>query len=266
VSGVVLAVFMKVPLFDPNTYPTGGALRAPSGGLFGDILPTDQGGGFGMQGRSSSQGGGAMQGMSRGSQGGGASHAGGGSPPLLMRRYSFATGYIALGLLALTLLIGPANLLLGRRTPVSSYLRRDVGICSAIASVVHVVFGFLVKHGGGAVLDYFFASDGGLLDNTFGLANYTGLAALMIVAALAVISSNAALRKLKPRNWKRIQRLNYALFALATAHGVGYGALWRTTSPYTRLLFLLTAVVVVAQLAGTWLYRQRSGRAAGLRA
>jgi methionine sulfoxide reductase heme-binding subunit len=249
----VLAAFMTASRFDPNSYPTGGALRAPSGGLFGDILPDDKAGGFGMQS------------MSRGGQGGGASHAGG-RPPLLMRRYSIATGYVALGLLALTLLIGPANLLLGRRIPVSSYLRRDVGISGAIASVVHVVFSLLVKHGGGAVLDYFFASGGGLLNNTFGLANYTGLVALLVVAALAVISSNAALRRLKPSNWKRIQRLNYALFALAIAHGVAYGALWRTTSPYTRLLFLLTAIVVVAQVAGVWLYRQRSGRAAALRA
>ena len=44
---------------------------------------------------------------------------------LLIGRFTTATGYVALGLLALTLLIGPANLLLRRRNPVSSYLRRD---------------------------------------------------------------------------------------------------------------------------------------------
>jgi sulfoxide reductase heme-binding subunit YedZ len=45
-----------------------------------------------------------------------------------VQRFTVATGYLATGLLALTLLIGPANLLLRRRNPVSSYLRRDVGM------------------------------------------------------------------------------------------------------------------------------------------
>lgn len=45
-----------------------------------------------------------------------------------------ATGYVALGLLAFTLLIGPANLLLRRRNPVSNYLRRDAGAWTAISS------------------------------------------------------------------------------------------------------------------------------------
>src|SRR5918994_1633869 len=47
------------------------------------------------------------------------------------RRMTTASGYVALALLALTLLLGPANLLLRRRNPVSSYLRRDVGAWTA---------------------------------------------------------------------------------------------------------------------------------------
>ena len=43
-----------------------------------------------------------------------------------------ATGYVATGLLALTLLVGPANLLLRRRNPISSYLRRDAGILHGV--------------------------------------------------------------------------------------------------------------------------------------
>jgi hypothetical protein len=39
---------------------------------------------------------------------------------------SVASGYLALGLLGMTLLIGPVNLLLRRRNPVSNSLRRDV--------------------------------------------------------------------------------------------------------------------------------------------
>src|SRR6266545_3576113 len=83
---------------------------------------------------------------------------------LLTARFTTATGYIALGLLGLTLLIGPANLLLRRRTPISSYLARDVGMWAAIVSVIHVIAGFFV-HGPPAalvkrMLFYFFAPDG----------------------------------------------------------------------------------------------------------
>src|SRR5262245_4126289 len=77
------------------------------------------------------------------------------------------TGDVALVLLALTLLIGPANLIFRRRNPVNNYLRRDVGAWTAIWSVVHVivafqghsrrVFGFV---------DYFVA-DGRPLTNRF---------------------------------------------------------------------------------------------------
>lgn len=96
---------------------------------------------------------------------------------LRMRRYSTATGYIALVLLGLTLLVGPANLLLRKRTPLSSYLARDIGICAAIASVAHVVFGFLVKHVDGKILSYFFETGdrSRILTNSFGLAIGQGL-------------------------------------------------------------------------------------------
>ncbi|MBI2404008.1 MAG: hypothetical protein HYV20_14975 [Gemmatimonadetes bacterium] len=126
------------------------------------------------------------------------------------QQFTVATGYVVLGLLALTLLIGPANLLLRRRNPVSNYLSRDVGTWAAIGSVVHVIFGLQV-HGGGQIrdfLNYFVAPDGSPWPNSFGLGNWTGPAALVIVVGLLALSSDFALRKLKARPWKR-QRLNY---------------------------------------------------------
>lgn len=175
------------------------------------------------------------------------------------RQFSFATGYVALGLLTFTLLIGPANLLLRKRNPVSSDLRRDVGIWAAIGSVVHVIFGLQV-HGSGRVsdfLDYFVASDGSPRLNSFGLANWTGLVALVIVVGLLALSSDFALRKLKARPWKRLQRLNYALFALVILHAFFYGALLRMTSPFTLLLSVSVIAVFVGQAVGVWLWRRR---------
>jgi sulfoxide reductase heme-binding subunit YedZ len=182
----------------------------------------------------------------------------------LMRRLSTVTGYLALGLIGVTLLIGPANLVLRRRTPVSSYLRRDIGILAAVASAVHVVFGLLVKHGDGTILSYFLhpTDRTRILTTSFGLANWTGLAALLIAIGLAAISSDAALRKLKAKRWKRIQRLNYLLFTLVVAHALLYGALWRETSPYTVTLGLIVLAVVMGQAIGVRLTRQRHAASA----
>jgi sulfoxide reductase heme-binding subunit YedZ len=183
---------------------------------------------------------------------------------LLVARFTTATGYIALGLLGLTLLIGPANLLFHRRTPISSYLARDLGMWAAIVSVIHVIAGFFV-HGPPAPLIerirfYFFASDGSPLTNRFGWGNWTGLAATVIVVGLLAISSDLALRKLKARRWKNLQRLNYALFVFVIAHAIFYGALMRVTSITTFLLGLILILVFIVQIIGVWLWRQRHAR------
>jgi sulfoxide reductase heme-binding subunit YedZ len=169
-----------------------------------------------------------------------------------------ATGDLALVLLGLTLLIGPANLLLRRRNPVSSYLRRDVGTWTAIASVVHVILAFGVD-GRGQILD-FFVRDGRPLIDSFGLGNWTGLAALVIVVGLLALSTNRAVRELKARTWKDLQRLNYTLLALVVLHAIFYGALLRMTSPFTLLLIFTVIAVFIAQAAGIWQWRRRHAR------
>ena len=174
------------------------------------------------------------------------------------------TGDVALVLLAVTLLIGPANLMLRRRNPVNNYLRRDVGTWTAIFSVVHVIVGFQ-GHGGSVFgfVDYFVA-DGRPLTNSFGLGNWTGLAATVIVVGLLVVSTDRYLRELKARHWKDLQRLNYTLFALVVVHAVFYGALRRMTSPFTLVLVFTVIVVVLGQAVGIWLWRRRNARTAAI--
>lgn len=181
---------------------------------------------------------------------------------LSMSQLTRATGYVATGLLALTLLTGPANLLLRRRNPVSSYFRRDVGIWTAIFSVVHVIVGLQV-HGRGQIsdlLNYFVAPDGSPWINSFGLGNWTGLVALVIVVGLLALSTDGALRELKGKTWKDLQRLNYTLFALVILHAFFYGALLRVTSPFTLLLIFTVTAVFLGQAVGIWLYRRRHPR------
>ena len=176
-----------------------------------------------------------------------------------LRQFTDATGYVALGLLALTLVIGPANFLLRRQNPVSNYLRRDVGIWTTIFSIIHVIAGLQV-HGRGRIssfLDYFITPEGGLRLNSFGLGNWTGLVALLIAIVLLVLSNDASLRKFKAKPWKWLQRFNYALFGFVILHAFFYGALLRVTSPFTLLLGLSVAVVIVGQAVGIALWRRR---------
>lgn len=300
-GGVVLVVFMNVAFFNANRYqvpldiftegisgafpsgdqppnpmdPSGQTGTPPTdvGGGQGGAPPMDHGGG--QTGTPPTDDGGGQGGAPPMDQSGvptddGADqtgtfpqgHAGDPETVVQMRRLSTATGYAATGLIGLTLLVGPANLLLRKRTPISSYLRRDVGIAATATSVVHMIFGFLVKHGDGQILSYFLApSDRSrILTSSFGLANWAGLAGVVIIVGLAVISNDAALRRLKAKRWKRIQRLNYALFPLVIVHALLYGALWRDTSPYTVLLGLSVIAVLVGQAVGVRLWRQRNAR------
>jgi DMSO/TMAO reductase YedYZ heme-binding membrane subunit len=63
--------------------------------------------------------------------------------------------------------------------------------------------------------------------------------------------------RLGPWSAKRLQRLNYVLFALVIAHAFFCGALERTESPYTLLLLLSVIAIVVGQAVGVALYRRR---------
>ena len=182
---------------------------------------------------------------------------------LSIQQLASPTGDVALMLLAVTLLIGPANLLLGRRTPINSYLRRDVGTWTAIWSIIHVVVGFQGHDGGVFGFVDYFVADGRPLTDSFGMGNWTGLAATVIVVLLLVLSTDRYLRELKSRRWKDLQRLNYTLFGLVVLHAVYYGALRRMTSPFTRLLIITVIVVLAGQTAGIWLWRRRVRSHAG---
>lgn len=127
----------------------------------------------------------------------------------------------------------------------------------------------LQLHGGAGGLtgfvNYFIARDGGVMLNSFGLGNWTGLAATVIAVGLLAISTDRSIRELKAKRWKNLQRLNYALFALVVLHAFFYGALLRATSPFTLVLIVTVIAVLVGQLVGIWLWRRRQAQAAAAR-
>lgn len=177
-----------------------------------------------------------------------------------VRPWSLATAYVGLALLSATLILGPVTVLRRRRWPVSSDLRRDVGIWAAVAGTAHVVFGLQV-HMSGQIIRYFTPSPGTgsiVRIDKFGAANYLGLAAVAILLLLLSLSSDLTLRALGARRWKRLHRLAYALFGLVILHGVLYLVLEHRVYPLIGLLVAVAGVVAAAQLAG--FMRRRAAR------
>ncbi|HVF40924.1 MAG TPA: hypothetical protein VM939_13570 [Gemmatimonadaceae bacterium] len=142
---------------------------------------------------------------------------------------STATAYVALIFLAASLAIGPLNVIRRKSNPVSTHLRRDIGIWAGIMGIVHTFLGLEV-HMGGRLRRYFLPSTelgSGASAAGFISANYAGLIAAIGLLVLLLISNDIALRKLGTSRWKSIQRYNYLIVALVVAHGALYQLLER---------------------------------------
>jgi methionine sulfoxide reductase heme-binding subunit len=168
-------------------------------------------------------------------------------------RLSLGTAYVALALLSVTLCIGPINVLRNVRRPVSIDSRRDVGIWSCIWSLLHTVIGLQV-HLRGRMSEYFFQPGDKLLlarirHDMFGLANYSGLIAAIVVVVLAAISNDLSLRRLGAGRWKRIQQLNYILFAIVIVHAILYQIIEKRSPPFSFTIGFLAATAIVLQTA-----------------
>jgi len=144
----------------------------------------------------------------------------------VLTRLSFSTAWPALVLLTLTLLIGPWRLLKGKSSAISLDLRRDIGIWAGILGLLHTGIGQCVHLRGRPWLYYVYEKWNEhvvpIRHDIFGLSNFTGLfAALILLAALAT-SNDASMRAMGNRSWKSLQRWNYAGFAFAGFHTFGY--------------------------------------------
>ena len=180
--------------------------------------------------------------------------------PDLLTRLSFSSAYPALILIAATLLIGPIKLLSGARIAASLDLRRDVGIWAGIAGLFHTVIGQCVHLRGRPWLYYIYENWQQkhflpMRHDLFGLANYTGLAAALILLALLATSNDASLRKLGTPGWKRLQQWNYVIFGLTAIHTFTYQVGIEKPLP----LFVATAAAAIAiSMVFQWIgYRRR---------
>ncbi|SMB99700.1 Ferric reductase domain protein transmembrane component domain [Hymenobacter roseosalivarius DSM 11622] len=174
-------------------------------------------------------------------------------------KWGMSTAYASLLLLNMTLLTGPLNVLRKQRNPVSTDLRRDIGIWSGIVGLAHVAIGWQVHMGN--MLLYFFEEDKltkelSLRADLSGFANYMGLAGGIILILLLALSNDLSLRRLKAPRWKYWQRWNYLLYVLVIVHGVSYQVIESRQLPYPLLLAALILPVLVIQFRGFFHYRK----------
>ena len=174
---------------------------------------------------------------------------------------SMATAYGSLFLLVLSLAIGPWNVLFQKANPLSSYLRRDISIWAGILGLVHVVAGIQV-HMGGKIWPYFFPGPEARFNfplrlDWFGLTNYMGLVATVILVMLLCLSNNASIRALGGTRWKFLQRWNYAAAVLTIFHAWVYQFIESRYVVYVVVLTIMALVVFSLQLAG---FRRARGK------
>ncbi len=84
----------------------------------------------------------------------------------------------------------------------------------------------------------------------FGLANYIGAIADLILCMLIAISSNAMLRGLGPARWKGLQRWTYVAAAMTVAHALLYQFVEGRTFPFVAIVLAISAIVLVLQARG----------------
>jgi len=116
-------------------------------------------------------------------------------------------------------------------------------------------------HFAGKFWKYFLYPDGDhaipLRHDLFGFANWTGLAAGLLLVLLLGISNDLSLRTLGTRRWKSWQRWTYWAAALTVAHALAYQIPTRNHAAWIAAFTLLTVIVLVVQLDGRRRYQAR---------
>jgi len=161
------------------------------------------------------------------------------------------SGYISLLILTVSLIIGSLNLLLKYKNPISTYLRRDIGISGGILAVVHSITGLFV-HLRGKMWLYFLNDEKHVRIDNFGLANYTGLISALIIILLLITSNDYFLKKLNPQKWKNVQRLSYLMFILIAMHCYFYRIGKDNLNIFFWFYIPLFTTVLILQIFGVY--------------
>ncbi len=166
---------------------------------------------------------------------------------------SIATAYTCLLYMGAALAVGP---LIVRRTgtaPLNIYLRRDIGIWSALTGLVHFFVG-VDQSMSPAYLGRYVETTEGLVSpelgrQLFAWGSIAGLVVALLVLLLLGLSNDRMLRRLGAKRWKRLQRSAYWAFAFTIAHGLAFQILEYRHGTLIGVLLAVAAVVVYLQLS-----------------
>ena len=168
---------------------------------------------------------------------------------------SIATAYICVLLMAVALIVGPLRAYwYGIKTPVNIYLRRDIGIWTAMSGLIHLYLATIQSMNASYISRYVDINTAGLSESTRGELFLWGSVTAFIVGILLLmllcLSSNTALRLLGVRWWKRLQRTAYAAFVLTIIHAIMFQMLEKRAIALIILLIAVSLVVVILQSVG----------------
>lgn len=168
-----------------------------------------------------------------------------------------SSGYISILILAVSLLVGPVNLLLKKKNPVSSYFRRDISIVGGTLAILHSITGLFVHLRGKTWLYFLNENENGysIRHDNFGLANYTGLMSALIIIMLLIMSNDYLLKKLNPSVWKNLQRVSYLMFILIIIHCYFYTIGKDNLNIIYFFYIPMITIVLTFQITGIWLKR-----------
>lgn len=169
---------------------------------------------------------------------------------------AFSSGYISFAVLSISLIIGPLNVIIKYKNPLSTYFRRDISIFGGTLAIIHSVTGLFV-HLRGMTWMYFLKkteSSYSIRLDHFGLANNTGLISALLILLLLITSNDLLLKKLAPAKWKNIQRLSYLMFILALVHCYFYWLGGKNLHVLLLFYIPVIAVILIFQIIGVVKY------------
>lgn len=177
-----------------------------------------------------------------------------GSGDTLLDDVSLATAYICLILMAVALCLGPLRVLRSAPLRLNIYLRRDIGIWSGLAGLVHLFVATELSMNERYMEAYVNLSTSGLSDalrmDLFSWGSIVGFLVGILVLLLLVLSNNTIMRFVGSMWWKRLQRFAYPAFVLTVLHGFAFQALEARNVLLIAIVFAVFISVLILQILG----------------
>lgn len=182
----------------------------------------------------------------------------------LLDDLSLASAYICLLLMAVALSLGPLRVLRSNPLALNIYWRRDIGIWSGLAGLVHLLVATELSMNQSYMAVYVNLSTRGLSDvmrmDLFSWGSVVGFLVGILVLLLLVLSNNKIMNLLGATWWKRLQRIAYPAFMLTVLHGFAFQALEARSIFLVVTLFAVLIGVLTLQVTGFMAVKKRVGQ------